>query len=147
MGKIKIEDKLAPVITCPAPVTVSCWDSRTFLDPVVTDNCTRTPCTASRPITLTLLSDVTTELECSNDNRAVRRIRYQAKDASNNLSTVCERVIYYSKITLTDVKFPKNYDGTPKTDLTYSVMVAGHGTHIRQLQQYHSLQQTGIKYY
>ena len=113
-GKIKIEDKLAPVITCPAPVTVSCWDSRTFPEPAVTDNCTRTPCTASRPITLTLLSDVTTELECSNDNRAVRRIRYQAKDASNNLSTVCERVIYYSKITLTDVKFPKNYDGTPK---------------------------------
>lgn len=104
-GTIKIEDKLAPTILCPEPITISCWDPRTFPLPAAIDNC-------SSNATVTLLSDVTTELECTNNFRARRVIRYQAKDAVGNLSAVCERVIFYSRISLANIKFPKNYDST-----------------------------------
>ncbi len=104
-GTIKVEDKLAPEIDCPAPITISCWDPRTFTNPPATDNC-------NGLVSVTLLSDVTTELDCNNVNRAVRVMKYQAKDASGNLSAICERVVTYSRITLLDIKFPKNYDGT-----------------------------------
>ncbi len=105
-GTIKIEDKLAPVIRCPEVDTIACYDPRTFSLPVAVDNCGGNP-------VVTLLSDVTTDLGCDPRYRAIRIIRYQAKDGSGNLSAVCERVIYYRKITLADVKFPKNYDSTP----------------------------------
>lgn len=105
-GSIKIEDKLPPIIDCPAPITISCYSNMTFSNPPASDNCGGT-------VTINQLSDVTTELPCSDLFRAVRRIRYQARDASGNLSQICERVIYYSRITLADVKFPKNYDSTP----------------------------------
>ncbi len=105
-GSIKIEDKLAPTIACPDPITVSCWDTRSFPKPQAFDNC-------NNNVTVNVLSDVTTELPCTDPNRASRVIRYQAKDASGNLSLVCTRTIFYAKITLTDVKFPKNYDSSP----------------------------------
>ncbi|MBK9736127.1 MAG: T9SS type A sorting domain-containing protein [Saprospiraceae bacterium] len=107
-GTIKIEDKLAPSIECPRPITIACWDPRSFAFPDAFDNCGGNP-------VVSLLSDVTTELECTDPfNRAVRVIRYQAKDASGNLSEICTRRITYSKITLDDLKFPKNYDGTSR---------------------------------
>jgi len=105
-GTIKIEDKLAPVIRCPVADTIACYDPRTFSLPVAVDNCGGNP-------VVTLLSDVTTDLGCDPRYRARRVIRYQARDASGNLSAVCERIIYYRKITLADVKFPKNYDSSP----------------------------------
>lgn len=111
-GTIKIEDKLAPTIVCPAPVTIACWDPATFGKPDAYDNCNGNGTVKLPDSAVTTLSDVTTELPCTDMNRAVRRIRYQAKDASGNQSAVCERVIYYSKITLANVAFPKNYDGT-----------------------------------
>jgi hypothetical protein len=107
-GSIKIEDKLAPTIDCPAPITIGCWKDTTFTVPVARDNCNGVLSSSS----VVTLSDVTTELPCSDANRAVRKIRYQAKDASGNVSAICERVIYYSRITIADIKFPKNYDGT-----------------------------------
>lgn len=104
-GTIKIEDKLAPIIACPEPITISCYDPRVFAAPIATDNC-------NGVVPVTTLSDVTTELPCTDVLRAVRTIRYQAKDASNNLSLICARTIYYSRITLDSIRFPKNYDGT-----------------------------------
>jgi hypothetical protein len=104
-GTIKIEDKLPPVIDCPAPVTVSCWDTSPFPLPDAYDNCSS--------VTISVLTDVTNELPCTDVNRARRTIRYQAKDASNNLSQICERVITYSRVTLANVKFPKSFDGAP----------------------------------
>lgn len=105
-GTIKIEDKLAPVINCPEVDTIACYDPRTFSLPTATDNCGGIP-------VVTLLSDNTTDLGCDPRYRARRVIRYQARDASGNLSAVCERIVYYRRITLADVKFPKNYDSTP----------------------------------
>ncbi|MBC7885084.1 MAG: hypothetical protein H7X99_06390, partial [Saprospiraceae bacterium] len=105
-GTIKIEDKLPPIIICPAPITVSCWDPRTFALPVATDNC-------NGNVPVTILSDVTnSDLPCTDTRRAIRTITYQAKDASGNISPICSRVITYNRITLADIKFPKNYDGT-----------------------------------
>lgn len=104
-GTIKIEDKLAPIIECPLPITVSCYDPRTFTAPIARDNC-------NGLVPVTTLSDVTTELACTDVFRAVRTIRYQAKDASDNLSAICARTIYYRRITLDSIRFPKNYDGT-----------------------------------
>ena len=105
-GSIKVEDKLPPTIDCPAPITISCYSNMTFSNPPASDNC-------GGQVSVTLLSDVTTEEPCTSPFRAVRRIRYQAKDLSGNLSSVCERVVYYSSITLANVKFPKNYDSAP----------------------------------
>ena len=112
-GTIKIEDKLAPTIVCPGPITISCYDPRTFAKPAAYDNCSGRNLIQLPETSVTLLSDVTTDLECDDEYRAHRVIRYQAKDASGNVSAVCERHIWYEKITLADVKFPKNYDGTP----------------------------------
>ncbi|MEZ4910761.1 MAG: cohesin domain-containing protein [Saprospiraceae bacterium] len=110
-GMIKLEDKLAPTIDCPStPEVVTCWDpdyqaSAQLATLIATDNCQGT-------FAATILSDVVTELGCDDDYIAKRVIKYQAKDQYNNISTVCERTIYFSPISIDDIKFPKNYDGT-----------------------------------
>ncbi len=108
-GTIKIEDKLPPVIDCPDDIIVGCYHPEyqpgvALPLPTATDNCGGNP-------VVTLLSDVTTDLECDPDFRARRVLRYQAKDASGNLSAICERVISFEKITLANIRIPKNYDG------------------------------------
>ena len=108
-GQIKIEDKLPPVITCPDPITISCYDTREFGKPVATDNCGG----ILSPSNVTTLSDVTRVLNCDPSYRARRLIRYQAKDASGNLSIICDRIIWYRKITLDSINCPRNYDGSP----------------------------------
>ncbi len=103
-GSIRIEDKLAPTINCPDPITVGCWENPTFGLPTANDNCGGNP-------VVRVLSDVTTDEGCG-DFRARRVIRYQAQDASGNLSTVCERVIMYQAANFPSaIGFPKNYDG------------------------------------
>ncbi|MCZ2100684.1 MAG: T9SS type A sorting domain-containing protein [Chitinophagales bacterium] len=108
-GSIKIEDKLPPVITCFDEIIVGCYDPNyqpgvALPLPTATDNCGGNP-------VVTLLSDVTTDLECDPTFRAKRVLRYQAKDASGNLSAICERVIWFEKVVLADIRIPKNYDG------------------------------------
>ena len=90
-GKISVEDKLPPIIECPEPITLSCWDERVFAKPAAYDNCDGLLPSSS----VTILSDITnTNLDCSNRYRAIREIRYQAKDAAGNLSAICLRTIY-----------------------------------------------------
>jgi len=103
-GRIKIEDKLAPVIVCPADLTITCYDNRAFSLPTATDNC-------GGLAVVKELSNVLTESGCASIFRATRVIRYQATDASGNVSNICTRTIYYSQVTLANVRFPKNYDG------------------------------------
>lgn len=108
-GSIKIEDKLPPVIACPNDLVVSCYDpnyqpGKALPLPIATDNC------GSNPV-VTLLSDVTTDLNCDPYYRAKRVLRYQAKDASGNLSAICEYTIRFEKVTLANISIPKNYDG------------------------------------
>ncbi|MGB4960523.1 MAG: hypothetical protein WBO36_13670, partial [Saprospiraceae bacterium] len=108
-GTIKIEDKLGPVIVCQSDLTVSCYDAVDYAAaphlPVATDNCQGT-------VPVTIISNVLNkELDCSSMYRAIREIKFQAKDKYNNLSNICTRVIYYRKIILDSVLCPRNYDG------------------------------------
>lgn len=106
-GSISVEDKLPPVINCPEEVTVGCWENPSFTLPTATDNCGGNP-------VVRVLSDIETDLGCDREFRARRVIRYQAVDASNNLSPVCERVIMYEAANFpSTIGFPKNYDGAP----------------------------------
>jgi hypothetical protein len=108
-GKIKIEDKLAPVITCPPVDTLGCYDERVISKPVATDNCR-----GSLPGDwVSVLSDSTIDQSCASYYRAIRHIRYQARDSVGNLSEICRRTVYYRRITLDSVHIPKNYDGLP----------------------------------
>ena len=108
-GKIKIEDKLAPVITCPPVDTLGCYDERVISKPVATDNCR-----GSLPGDwVSVLSDSTIDQSCASYYRAIRHIRYQARDSVGNLSEICRRTVYYRRITLDSINCPLNFDGTP----------------------------------
>lgn len=112
-GLVKVEDKLAPVVSCNPKREVACWDNNfsptTVLNkPIATDNCGGILTSSA----VTLLSDVTTEMSCTGRLRARRILRYQAVDASGNKSAICADTVDYVGITLADIKFPKNYDGT-----------------------------------
>lgn len=111
-GSIKIEDKLPPVIDCPGDITVGCYDplyqpGKVLPLPTATDNCGGNP-------KVTLLSDVTTDLGCDPSFRAKRVIRYQAADATGNLSQICEHTIWFNKSSISNIRIPKNYDGLAK---------------------------------
>ncbi len=108
-GSIIIEDKLAPVIDCPDDLIVGCYDPRyqpgvALPLPTATDNCGGNP-------VVSLLSDVMTDLDCDPTFRAKRVLKYQATDAKGNKSPICEQTIWFEKITLANIRIPKNYDG------------------------------------
>ncbi len=102
-GSISIEDKLPPVIDCPADMTISCYESSNFANPVATDNCDGT-------IAVDIVSDETVDLDCTNTFSAVRTIIYQATDASGNESAFCTKNIYFTRIGLVDIVFPDSKD-------------------------------------
>jgi hypothetical protein len=116
-GLIKVEDKLKPRVLCRPKLEVPCWDTNYEPTkqlptlPLVSDNCQ----TGTRRVTKDeIVSDVTTEMPCSNRLRARRIVCYQVQDASKNLSDKCCDTIDYVGITLADIKFPKSFDGSPK---------------------------------
>lgn len=102
-GTITIEDKLAPIIDCPGDMTVSCYESSNFANPVATDNC-------DNSLPVTIVSDETTDLDCSNEFSARRTIIYQAIDDAGNESAFCTKNIYFERIDLGDIVFPENRD-------------------------------------
>jgi len=102
-GKIHVEDKFAPVITCPPVDTLNCYDRRTFPLPTATDNCGTIK-------SVNILSDDIEDLGCSQAYAAIRRISYIAFDKYDNKSAVCTRVVYYRKIRLDSIDFPKDRD-------------------------------------
>jgi len=102
-GTITIEDKLAPIIDCPDDMTVSCYESSDFANPVATDNC-------DNNVPVEVVSDETTDLDCSNEFSARRTIIYQATDDAGNESAFCTKNIYFERIDLDDIVFPENRD-------------------------------------
>jgi hypothetical protein len=102
-GSISIEDKLPPIIDCPDDMTVSCYESSDFPNPVAIDNCDGT-------IAVDIVSDEIVDLDCSNEFSAKRTIIYQATDASGNESAFCTKCIYFERIGLDDIVFPDNRD-------------------------------------
>ncbi len=113
-GLIKVEDKLAPYIDCPADITLDCYDERTFALPTARDNCSSA--------TVKELSNEVEDSACSGDTTAVRTIKYQATDVSGNKSKICTRKIYYIKIGIGDVVFPNdtifNCDNNPNDNIS-----------------------------
>ncbi len=102
-GSISIEDKLPPEIDCPDDMTVSCYQSSDFANPVATDNC-------DGVIAVDVVSDEIVDLDCSNEFSARRTIIYQATDESGNESAFCTKNIYFERIGLDDIVFPDNRD-------------------------------------
>lgn len=102
-GSISIEDKLPPTIDCPEDMTVSCYQSSDFPNPVATDNC-------DGIIAVDVVSDEITDLDCSNEYSAKRTIIYQATDDSGNKSAFCTKCIYFERIGLDSIVFPDNRD-------------------------------------
>ena len=102
-GSISIEDKLPPVIDCPGDMTVSCYQSSNFPNPIATDNC-------DGLIAVDIVSDETVDLDCNNTFSARRTIIYQATDDSGNKSAFCTKNIFFTRIGLSDLVFPNNKD-------------------------------------
>lgn len=105
-GFITIEDKLRPTIDCGDDVVIPC--SQTFNPglPIATDNCDPNP-------VVTVVSDVTEDLDCDDTPTgvsAIRTITYRAEDASGNVSEPCTRTITYERLGLDDITFPDNLD-------------------------------------
>ncbi len=102
-GTITIEDKLPPVIDCPDDMTVSCYESSNFPNPIAIDNC-------DGNIGVDIVSDEIVDLDCNNNFSARRTIIYQATDNSGNQSAFCIKNIYFERIGLGDIIFPNNRD-------------------------------------
>ncbi len=122
-GSIKVEDKLAPVLNCPADVTVQCYETVTPFTTAqiqasyLTDNC--------GDATVTLVSDITNDIGCTeaydHDNNpatagivgfsAVRTVTYIAQDASGNVSNQCSYQIFFDRVDL--------YDGAGALNITW----------------------------
>ncbi len=103
---LHIEDKIKPVITCPAGVmTLSCTQMATFV-PTVTEAC--------GPIKLDTISEVTSTNNCTgalSDNILKRVVRtYQATDANGNVSLPCTVTFDVTVADLAAIVFPVNYD-------------------------------------
>lgn len=102
-GTITIEDKLPPIIDCPDDMTVSCYESSDFPNPIATDNC-------DGNIPVDIVSDEIVDLDCNDNFSARRTIIYQATDESGNKSAFCTKNIYFERIGLGDIVFPTNKD-------------------------------------
>lgn len=102
-GKLTIEDKKPPQIICPDPITISCYDKRTFSLPIATDNCGGT-------VVVKEISNDVEDQGCSQEFSAIRRITYIAIDKSGNESAICTRIVYYRKVGLGEILFPPNKD-------------------------------------
>lgn len=102
-GAIKVEDKLAPRIDCPAHLTITCYDNQTFPLPTASDNC-------GGAVTVKLLSNELDDNGCGDDYTAVRTLTYQATDAKGNKSPLCIRYVFYLNVDFEDLEFPLNRD-------------------------------------
>jgi hypothetical protein len=110
-GEINVEDKLAPIITCPKNDTLSCYDKRAFANPSATDNCGGT-------VVVRLLSNELEDNACNSAFTAVRTLSYQAEDALGNKSPICQKLVYYKKINIDSLVFAPNRDGVEAPVLT-----------------------------
>lgn len=107
---ILVEDKIKPVITCPAaPMTMTCVELDNFV-PAVSDNC-------GIPKLNLVGNDIITNNSCNAGlaPNVLKRITrtYQAEDASGNLSLPCTFTIDVTVIPTLDattITFPLNYD-------------------------------------
>ncbi len=104
-GRICIEDKLPPNLTCPNDTMLSCrnpYDLTGLTPPTVTDGC---------GYTLTH-SDEVLDGSCSLGYSALVKRTWKATDGTGNMST-CIQTITIKLGVLDSVKAPPSYDGLP----------------------------------
>ncbi len=97
-SKITVEDKLAPTIECQND-TIDCTRMRSHLGPFTYDNCDPNP-------TKILLSEVIENTPCNNLYSKIVHKKYQTKDASGNLSLVCNADYFLKRINFDSIIFP-----------------------------------------
>ncbi|MBK8563228.1 MAG: T9SS type A sorting domain-containing protein [Saprospiraceae bacterium] len=119
-GQVKVEDKLAPVLTC-TPATILCSDDINVVGaPTAVDNCTANP-------TINLTGETTnTNTLCTNNFVTVTR-HYVAIDASGNTSAPCQKVITVSRPTAVD--FPNDINWTCEQYAAFPNIIAATAKH------------------
>lgn len=104
-GSITIEDKLPPVITACADITVDCTDSTSPGSPGVTRPTAVDACTS---VTYAHF-DTFEDLACSEEFGRIITRTWVASDTYGNADT-CVQMISVNRARLADVTFPPNYD-------------------------------------
>ncbi len=101
-GKVNIEDKLPPMITCPIDYTVSCANAA-FFPPIPSF---RDACDLNT--TIRLVSNVLQELDCTDASgySAVRTLTYIAQDKYGNLSAPCTFRVFYTPVNIQNTVWP-----------------------------------------
>ncbi|MCC6815156.1 MAG: T9SS type A sorting domain-containing protein [Saprospiraceae bacterium] len=95
---IRVEDKLPPVVQC-LNDTIDCTRMKSHLGPLVFDNCDLHPI-------LNLLSETIENTPCNPLYSKIVHRKFQAKDASGNLSKICNSDYFLKRIELDSVVFP-----------------------------------------
>lgn len=98
-GNIKIEDKIAPVVTCAPAITVNCEQMCTAIPGPTYSDCDPTLTKTS--------TDFTTVLPCTSTHLKTIVRTYQATDDGGNTGT-CNRTITVARRPLSSLVFPAN---------------------------------------
>jgi hypothetical protein len=121
---ITIDDTIAPVLTCPADVTLPCGSTPVCGDPTATDGCDPAP-------DIILLSSVTTP---GPNGSTITTCTWEARDDCNNVSAQCSQVITvegcpeigYTSLTQGDYGSPGgNFNGYGTLDLIRQILSNG----------------------
>jgi uncharacterized repeat protein (TIGR01451 family) len=99
-----IEDKLPPKITCIDDYFTYCTveDYQAVIPPAID------ACEGNIPVTIK--SDVTAQLPCTDEYQAVRTIVYYAKDSKGNKSKECTFHVYYRRVVFNDIVIPADME-------------------------------------
>ncbi|MFN7326670.1 MAG: HYR domain-containing protein, partial [Chitinophagales bacterium] len=100
MGVVKIEDKLAPAITCPADVTVACSESTAVS---TTGNVQITDCSAT---SVQIDDEIVDNGECGNPRRVITRT-FLVTDVWGNQS-ICTQVITIKSFDMAELVLPSD---------------------------------------
>ncbi len=118
-GYLLVEDKFAPVVTCPSDVTISCADP---LPSGTLPSSTITECSGYTQS----FSDQYVNIDCATSSFTAQIIRtYEVTDAYFNTRT-CTQTISIERATLADVEPPIHYDGSGYPN--HSVLNCGDST-------------------
>lgn len=101
--KITVEDKLPPTLVC-LNDTIDCTRMKSHLGPLVYDNCDTKP-------EKTLISETIENTPCNLLYSKIVHRKYQAKDASGNLSKICNSDYFLKRIDIDAIVFPDSLTG------------------------------------
>ena len=116
-GKIFVEDKLGPVISC-TDRTVDCFDSNEYI-PTAIDNC-------SQEATVELISQDFQDLDCGSNFTQLAIRRYQATDAFGNSSS-CTQTLSRNVFDSNLVVYPESFKASTGSNLICGQVASTNG--------------------